>query len=118
MAISVALCAAACTPGETACAAVSADIPATAQAGQTVEIAMAELFSTCNDEGQGSNVASGDVTLELVSAEASAQVVATGTADVSDDGTALVSVAIPDDASGTLTVMYGDAPLGTVAIED
>lgn len=117
-ATTIGLGATACAGSEAACAAVTAEIPATAQAGQTIEIEVANLFATCNDQGAGANSAPDEVTLELMSPDAPEKTVATGTADVTDDGRAVVSVAIPGDATGTLSVVYDDVSLGTVDIAD
>ncbi|WP_296667612.1 hypothetical protein [Demequina sp.] len=45
-------------------------------------------------------------------------VLATGTADVDADGTAVVTLAVPVDASGRASVELDDVSLGTLTITE
>ncbi len=111
----VVIAVAGCQGGEAACAAPEADIPPTAQAGSTLEISVSNIFTTCNDQGEGPNAPGDGVRFELV-AEGSAEPIAVALAEVSDTGEATAEILIPDGATGTLTVLYGDAQLGTVDV--
>lgn len=115
LAASATVGATACQPSESACASVTAEVTTTAQPGQSLEIELAELFSTCNDEGQGTNLANDIVTVELIATD-SRTVLATGTADVADDGTAMVLLTIPENATGALAVVHDDEELATVEL--
>ena len=105
-----------CGSPEASCAAVSARVPATAAPGDTIDLDVANLFSTCHDHGEGPMATLTEVELALVSVDTAETVVATGRAEVAEDATAAVQLTIPDDATGTLSVEYDGVSLGTVTV--
>jgi len=105
-----------CSSPEASCAAVSALVPATAAPGDTIDLEVANLFSTCHDQGEGPMAPLTKVELALVSVDTSETVMATGSGEVAEDATAVVQLTIPDDATGTLSVEYDGISLGTVNV--
>lgn len=106
----------ACSSPDGACAAVSARVPATTAPGATIEVEVSNLFSTCNDQGEGPNEPLTDVNLTLVSVDATGTVIATGGGEAAEDGTAVVRLMIPDGTTGAFSLEYEGSSLGTVVV--
>lgn len=77
---------------------------------------MEHLYATCDDQGDGlADPVADSVTLALFDG-ATQTTVATGTAPVGADATAVVELTIPADASGTLVLVYDGVTMGEVTI--
>lgn len=107
-----------CNSPDALCAPVITEgqIPARAAPGDTIDLELANLVLTCNDQGQGPSGSLAEVEVELVSVDTAETVVATGHADVAEDATAVVRLTIPDEARGTFSVEYDGVSLGTVTV--
>jgi len=115
------MCAMSALGGCTSCAKVScvaphADLPATVSAGETLTIDVYDLWATCYDTGCGGP--NGPLTSVTVEAVTGGNVVATATAPVNSQATAQVSLTIPSDATGMLTIRTSGTvfDLGTVDV--
>ena len=105
-----------CATPEASCPAVVAQIPASAAAGTTITVHLENLLDGCSDTGgDPANFKSG-IELELVSVDTAETVLTTSTSDVTQEGTANVSLTIPPGATGTASVVYVVLSLGTVSI--
>jgi len=103
--------------GLSSCVAPHADLPATVAPGETLTIEVKDLWATCNDRGcDGPNEPMSNVTIEavLVGTE---DVVASATASVNDEATAQITLSIPPDADGSVTIRTSDAVYGFGTVE-
>jgi hypothetical protein len=98
-----------CSDADHSCAGPEVTTPAAAHPGQTLQVPVANLRSSCLDQaGPGAAPASDTVTLQLVDGD-TREAVATATADVGTDAAVVVKITVPKDASGTLEfVLDGD----------
>jgi hypothetical protein len=105
-----------CSLGQGSCAAPRAEMPSTAAAGTTVTVKMFELWASCADQGQGASAPMTKVEVRGVSTKDPNKVLTTAVADVGKDASAVVTLSLPTDASGTLTVQVGDQTVGQLTI--
>lgn len=105
-----------CSLGQGSCAAPRAEMPSTAAAGTTVTVKMFELWASCADQGQGASTPMTKVEVRGVSTKDPNKVLTTAVADVGKDASAVVTLSLPTDASGTLTVQVGDQTVGQLTI--
>ena len=100
------------------CAAPQAEMPATAVAGEPLDLLINNLLKTCNDTGGGANVPMDTVTVEIIVSDHPDDVIAETTAPVNQDATAMVQLTIPADAQGSLVVRISpdNTVLGTVTV--
>lgn len=98
------------------CPAIVADIVATATPGSTIDVKLTNVIPGCNSEHKW--VGADTVTLTLVSVDTREAELASGSGQVTADGTATVSLAIPADATGRVSVEQDGYSLGTVTITD
>jgi hypothetical protein len=106
----------ACSPGQGACAASRAELPATARPGTTVTVKLSELWSSCADQGQGASSRLSRVEIRAVASKDPNQVVATASAEVGEDATAVVALPLPADATGVLSIQLGGQTVGELTI--
>lgn len=98
------------------CIAVSASVPTVAAPGEQVEVTLADVLPGCNVHGSAARPGSDAVELKLVAVDTSQQILATGTAAVTAAGTAVVTLTIPRDASGHVSVELDGVSLGTLKV--
>jgi len=98
------------------CAAPHAELPETVSPSETLTIEVEDLW-ICPDTCGATPVPMSNVTIEAVTAS-TGDVVATVTAPVDKQATADISLTIPDDTEGSLTIRTSETeiPLGTVAV--
>ncbi len=105
-----------CGGGSGACAGVRAVVPATARAGTTVTVHVAELWATCPDTGGGKPEPADTVTVGAAWVVDPMTIVVSGSSAVSDQATADVSLPIPSGGSGELLIKVKDQTVGYVAV--
>lgn len=115
-AVLVSMVIAGCTSPDASCPAVEAQFASTVAHGGTITVQLENVFSACSDTGGATSAAPGEVELDLVAVDTAEKVLATGVADVGSDGTAVVELAVPADATGTASIEYDGASLGIVSI--
>ena len=98
------------------CVAPHAELPETVSPGETLTIEVEDLWM-CPDKCGATPVPMGDVTIEAVRAGTS-DVVTAATAPVDKQATAEISLTIPNDVEGSLTIRTSDAhvDLGTIDV--
>jgi len=98
------------------CAAPHAELPETVSPGETLTVEVEDLW-ICPDKCGATPVPMSNVAIEAATAS-TGDVVATATAPVDKQATANVSLTIPNDAEGSLTIRTSETeiPLGTVDV--
>ena len=98
------------------CPSFTADIVATAEAGSTIDVQLTGLVPGCNAPNNW--LTADTIHLQLVSVDTREEGLAEGKSKIASDGTATITLTIPEDAKGTVSVEYDDSSLGTVTITD
>lgn len=115
---SLALVLAGCGPSVASCVGIAARIPTHAAPGDTLRIEITDAWGSCNDQGHGPAPEPLDhVRLDLVTVDTAETVIATASGPVSDDATAVVELAVPDDGAGWLNVVGDGVVLGTLSVD-
>lgn len=112
-----------CSAGAGSCVAPEASVPSTAAPGSIVSVTIVDLWSDCNDTGQWfwqpQPQPLRQIELDLVSVSSPpATTVATASAQVAADATAVVEFEVPADATGVLYVTYEERVMGTITVTD
>jgi len=113
----VALGLTACGSPPVDCPALIVGAPAAVAPGTVLEVRIENAIPGCNVMTTRTSAGSDTVELHLVSVDTRQEVLATGSAAVSDDGTALVPIAIPADAAGHVSIENDGVSLGTISVD-
>ena len=98
------------------CPSFTSEFAASAEAGSTIDVQLTGLIPGCNAPD---NWLSADtIHLQLVSVDTREAVLAEGKSKIASDGTATITLTIPEDTTGTVSVEYDGSSLGTVTITD
>ena len=98
------------------CPSFTSEFATSADAGSTIDVKLTGLIPGCNAPGNW--LGADTIHLELVSVDTREAVLAEGKSKIASDGTATITLTIPEDASGSVTVEYDGSALGTVTITD